>query len=46
MHAKEGAGGSRGEGEDGVDALCVYIYNEGRGQRELTGVKTGYDIVC
>ena len=24
--------------------LCVL--NEGRGQRELVGVKTGYDIVC
>ena len=25
MHAKEGAGGSRWEGEDGVDALYIYI---------------------
>ena len=44
MHMKEGAGGSRREGEDGV--VVLYIYIEGRDQRELVGVKTEYDIMC
>ena len=26
--------------------VCILYMNEGRGQRELVGVKTGYDIVC
>ena len=34
-------------GGDGVVVLCVCVCVcfEGRGQRELVGVKTGYDIV-
>jgi len=41
---KEGAGGSRWKGEDGV--VIIYIYFEGRGQRELIGVKAGNDTMC
>ena len=53
MYMKEGAGGSRWEGKDGVVVLCVCsmcvhvcVSYEGRGQRELVDMKTGYDIVC
>jgi len=44
MHMKEGADESRWEGED--DIVILYIYFEERGQRELKGVKTEYDIMC
>ena len=47
-----GGRGQAGAGGRGKTVLlfsvCVYIYisYEERGQRELVGVKTGYDIVC